>query len=55
MKKLFGKIGKLTERSLGVLEGVDKSIYHPNCWFCVVVVVWFVLLFVVWTVQGVFW
>ena len=29
----FSKLGKLTERSLGMLEGVDKSIYHPNCGF----------------------
>ena len=35
----FSKLGKLTERSLGMLEGVDKSIYHPNCWLCVVPVV----------------
>ena len=36
----FSKFGKLTERSLGMLEGVDKSIYHPDCWLCVVSVVW---------------
>ena len=40
----FMSNGKLIERSLGLADGVVKSIYHPLCWIVVVVGVGVVVL-----------